>query len=93
MGRILDIPGNKDCAGLGYNSQNLKKQVPIAAKGKIFHLSKFFSSVGHLVDGRIYALEEEGATEKGGLVYQKDEGHELTNWIVFELLEVTMLEK
>lgn len=35
-GRILEIPVNKDCVGLGYNSQNLKKQAPIVAKGKYF---------------------------------------------------------
>lgn len=90
---MLEIPLNKDRAGLGYNSQNLKKRAPIAVKGKILPLSEFFSSDRHLVDGQICVMEEDIAVEKGGLVYRKAEDQELTNWTIFELLEVTMLEK
>lgn len=31
-GRMLEFPNNKDCSGLGYNSQNLKKTMSIAEK-------------------------------------------------------------
>lgn len=63
-GRILEIPINNDHTGLGYNSQNLKKQTPIGAKRKILPLSEFFSSVGHLVNGQIFALEEDGLVKE-----------------------------
>lgn len=94
-GRVLNLPTNKDCAGLGYNSQNLKKQVPKVVEGCVLPLSDFFESARHLVDGHICALEEEGfgITMEEGLVYKKIEGHELTNWTATEISEVTLLEK
>lgn len=80
---------------MGYNSQNLKKQVPKVVEGRVLPLSDFFSSVRHLVDGQIRALGEEGVTivVEEGLVYKKVEGLELANLTATEIPEVTLLEK
>lgn len=43
-GRLLEFPVNKDCAGLGYHSQNLKKQVPNDEEGQVLPLSDIFAS-------------------------------------------------
>lgn len=45
------------------------------------------------MDGHICALEEDGEVEEEGLIYRKIEGRGATNWTMFELPEVTMLEK
>lgn len=56
---MLGLPNNKDHLELGYNSQNLKKMPPIAKEGQVLPLLEYFSSVSHLVDGHVCALEEE----------------------------------
>lgn len=55
-GRMLELPNNNDRTGLGYNTQSLKKTIPIVEKGQVFPLSDYFSSVGHLVYEHICAL-------------------------------------
>lgn len=54
-----------------------------------------FTSIKHLMDGQINMVkeEEDGVTDKVGLVYQKLEGQELANWTSTEMPEVTMIEK
>lgn len=76
---MLELSVNKDHDGLGYNSQNLKKQTPIAIEGQVLPLLDFFSSARYLLNGYIYALEEDGIDEEEGVVYKKDEGRGLTN--------------
>lgn len=56
---MLELPANKDRIDLGYNSQNLKKPAPIAIKGSVLPLSKYFSSVGYLDEDHVCAMEEE----------------------------------
>lgn len=55
-GRVLDFRMNKDCAGLGYHSQNVKKLMPKTVEGQVLPLSDIFASSRHLVDGQICAM-------------------------------------
>ncbi|XP_050877554.1 uncharacterized protein LOC127081325 [Lathyrus oleraceus] len=87
-GRLLELPANKDRTGLGYNSHNLKKPVPIATWGSVLPLSENFSSVGYLDDNRIYVVEEEGA----GLIFTKTDGKGVTKWTEIEIPKVTLIE-
>lgn len=84
---MLKLSITKDRSVLGNNFQDLKKQTPIAEEGKMLPLSYSFSSVEHLVDGHIFALEEDGIVEEEGLIYKKIEGSGSTNWTVFEIPE------
>lgn len=58
-------------------------------------LQEIFTSVRHLVDRQINAVEEEedGEADNVGLVYQRLEGQELSKWTSTEIPEVTMIEK
>lgn len=55
-GRMMELPNNKDRSGLGFNSQDLKKPIPIVMKGQVLCLLNYFSSVENLVDDHICAL-------------------------------------
>lgn len=70
-GRMLELSVNKDRAILGYNSQNLREQMLIDVEGQVLPFLDFFSSGRHLVDGHIYALEEDGVVEEKRLIYKK----------------------
>jgi hypothetical protein len=90
-GRLLELPTNKDRAGLGYNSQNLKKPAPIATRGSVLPLSENFLSAGYLDDNRICAVEEE-EEEEDGLIFTKTDGNGATKWTEFEIPKVTLIE-
>lgn len=91
--RMLELPLNKDRYGFGFSSHDLKKPTSMAIEGQVLPLSDCFSSIRHLVNGHICALEEDDEVEEEGLIYQRTEGRRATSWIVLELPEVTMLEK
>lgn len=96
-GRFLELHVNKDHSGLGYHSQqsNLKKPMTKATEGQVLPLQDIFTSVEQLVDGQVSVVEEEEENIVGivGLVYQKIEGQNLTNWTFMIVPEVTMMEE
>lgn len=53
---------NKDRSGLGFNSQNLKRLEPKVGGGQVLSLLETFASVGHLIEGQICVVEEEGVS-------------------------------
>lgn len=66
-----------------------------ATEEQVLPLPDNFTSIGHLVDGKISVVEEEEdcVADEVGLVYQKLEGQERANWTLAEIPEVTMTEK
>lgn len=94
-GSVLEFPINKDCSGLGYHSQTVKKPMPNAMEGQVLPLLDIFTSARHLVDGQISAMDEEedGVANEVRLVYQRLEGQEMGNWTSIEIPEFTMIEK
>ena len=88
---MLELIANKECTGLGYNSQNLEMPASIATKGLMLPLSKYFSSVGYLDDNRICTVEED--KEEGvGMIFTKTDGRGVTKWIGFEIPKVILIK-
>lgn len=96
-GRVLELSVNKDHSGLGYYSQQttVTKTMPNIVEGQVLPLPDIFTSVRHLMDGKISVVEEkeDDVVDEVGLVYQKLEGQELANWTSIEIPEVTMIKK
>lgn len=88
---MLEIPHNKDHLGLGYNFQNLKKPAPIALKGSVLPLSEYFSSVSHLVDDHVCALEEDEEKDFE-LIFLKTEERGATKWTMMKVPEVILIK-
>lgn len=65
-----------------------------ATKGQVLPLTDIFPSAGHLIDNQISMKEnEDNIADTVGLMYQKIEGQELTNWTSVKVPEVTAIEE
>lgn len=80
---MLELPINKDCTGLEYNSHNLKKPAPIAIKGSVIPLSGYFSTDGYLDEDGVCVMEED--VEDAGLIFKKINGRGATKWTKTEI--------
>lgn len=72
-GRALEFPVNKDHSGLGYHSQTIMKLMQNVMEGHVGSLLDIFTSVGHLVVGKISVVDEEEdrVANEVGLVCQR----------------------
>lgn len=85
-GKVLELPVKKDQSRLGYQSPQVahKRTIPKESKWNILPFLETFTSVGHLREGQISLMgDEDNNIDTTCLVYQKAQGDELINGLLW----------